>query len=278
MPQFLTQPGQNLQISLQFWVQPCSGRSAALQQGQLSFPSSWRNSDESAASYGRETLSADEPQSKELQKSTLRWKESWLCQHLDIPLSVYRYFANGQRGARCIQQNVSRNHNIYPHLWCAEKKLLFFSLSTCNIPQGRVSREEAEGPTAKRGNCIGVAFGFPIRTHCIWVPPNMATKPSLWKLIIYVAFNSHEDCSHIWERLLPCREHLLSWACLPWATQLPPQLNPRGRAGEGVRTWWMRDECPAPTSFCLNATPHFFNLFSSCSIAIETHSEFVFYW
>lgn len=146
------------------------------------------------------------PASEEIAMSLLLHMGGKLCQQMNHSQRNCRKQPSDERKVGCVSiltyrfQSIgtllmgSVEHGAYSRTWAEtttyihtygvqRKKLLFFSLSTCNIPQGRVSREKAEGPTAKRGNCIWVAFGFPIYTHCIWVPLNRATKPSLWKLI-----------------------------------------------------------------------------------------------
>ena len=113
-------------------------------------------------------------------------------------------------------------------------------------------------PLWRGGNYIWVAYGFLVCTHYTRFPPDVTAKPSPWKLIIlYVAFNSREDCCQIWKRILLCREDLLSWACLPWATQLPPRLNPHGRRGEDmVDVRWV----PCSYQLLLKCYPMLFQL------------------
>lgn len=146
------------------------------------------------------------PASEEIAMSLLLLMGGKLCQQMNHSQRNCRNQPSDEKKVDCVSiltyrfQSIgtllmgSMEHGAYSRTWAEtttyihtygvqRKNLLFFSLSTCNIPQGRASREKAEGPTAKRGNCVWVAFGFPICTHCIWVPPNGATKPSLWKLI-----------------------------------------------------------------------------------------------
>jgi len=63
---------------------------------------------------------------------------------------------------------MGAENTMYIHTYSVQRKTSwYFSLSSCDIPWGRVGLKETESPTAKGGNCIWVAYGFPISTHCI---------------------------------------------------------------------------------------------------------------